>query len=65
MAVTLRRLTFDDDLELFGKIVLSSYLALPGHPADATYDNELANVAAHVRDGIVFGAFEDGARGAA
>jgi ribosomal protein S18 acetylase RimI-like enzyme len=53
-----RRLTFDDDLELFGKIVLSSYLALPGHPADANYDNELADVRARVRDGIVFGAFE-------
>jgi len=61
VAVTVRRLTFDDDLELFGKIVLSSYLALPGHPADASYDNELADVGARVRDGVVFGAFEDSA----
>jgi ribosomal protein S18 acetylase RimI-like enzyme len=59
VAVTVRRLTFDDDLGLFGKIVLSSYLALPGHPADASYDNELADVGARVRDGVVFGAFED------
>jgi ribosomal protein S18 acetylase RimI-like enzyme len=61
VAVTVRRLTFDDDLELFGKIVLSSYLALPGHPSDVSYDNELADVRARVRDGIVFGAFEDAA----
>ena len=59
MAVTVRRLTSDDDLELFGKIVQSSYLALPGHPADADYDNQLADVAGRVRDEIVFGAFED------
>jgi ribosomal protein S18 acetylase RimI-like enzyme len=59
VAVTLRRLTLDDDLEGFGKIVLSSYLALPGHPADASYDNELADVGARVRDGFVIGAFED------
>jgi GNAT superfamily N-acetyltransferase len=64
MAVTVRRLTSDDDVELFGKIVLSSYLALPGHPADASYDNELADVGARVRNGTVFGAFDDGiARG--
>jgi ribosomal protein S18 acetylase RimI-like enzyme len=58
VAVTVRRLTFDDDLDLFGKLVLSSYLALPGHPADASYDHELADVGARVRDGVVFGAFE-------
>jgi ribosomal protein S18 acetylase RimI-like enzyme len=59
VAVTIRRLTCDHDLALFGKIVLSSYLALPGHPVDADYDNELADVAARVRDGVVFGAFDD------
>jgi ribosomal protein S18 acetylase RimI-like enzyme len=60
MAVMVRRLTSDDDLELFGKIVLSSYLALPGHPADASYDHALADVGARVRNGTVFGAFDDG-----
>jgi ribosomal protein S18 acetylase RimI-like enzyme len=59
VAVTLRRLTLEDDLEAFGQIVVSSYLALPGHPPEADYEKELADVGARVRDGIVFGAFED------
>jgi ribosomal protein S18 acetylase RimI-like enzyme len=56
--LSLRRLTLDDDLDRFGEIVVSSYHALAGHPADTGYDEELADVGARVRDGIVFGAFD-------
>jgi ribosomal protein S18 acetylase RimI-like enzyme len=58
--LVLRRLTDDDDLEAFGRIVVSSYHALAGHPPDADYDDELADVAARVREGIVLGAFDNG-----
>jgi ribosomal protein S18 acetylase RimI-like enzyme len=56
--VTVRRLQPDDDLEAFGRIVLSSYLGLSGHPREPDYEDELADVGARVRDGIVFGAFD-------
>ena len=60
MPLVLRRLTDADDLDGFGRMVLSSYHALAGHPPDADYDDELADVAGRVRDGIVLGAFDSG-----
>ena len=57
----LRPLTSDDDLDTFGRIVLESNLAQPDTPRDPDYEAELADVAARVRDGVVFGAFLDGA----
>jgi ribosomal protein S18 acetylase RimI-like enzyme len=53
----IRRLTDSDDADAFGRIVLASYLALPGWPPDPEYEAEVADVAARVRDGVVFGAF--------
>ena len=61
MAVTVRRLTLDDDHEAFGRIVVASYHELPGHPADADYDKELLDVAARVRSATVLGAVEGSA----
>ena len=58
--LVVRRLTDADDLDAFGRMVLSSYHALAGHPPDADYDDELADVAGRVRDGIVLGAFDRG-----
>lgn len=54
-----RTLTKDDDLDAFGRIVLESYLALPDMPREPGYEEELADVAARVRGGVVFGAFLD------
>ena len=56
----IRALTEDDDLDAFGRIVLASYLALPDMPREPDYETELADVAARVRNGVVFGAFVDG-----
>jgi ribosomal protein S18 acetylase RimI-like enzyme len=56
----IRALTEDDDLDAFGQIVLASYLALPDMPREPDYEAELADVAARVRNGVVFGAFVDG-----
>jgi ribosomal protein S18 acetylase RimI-like enzyme len=53
----IRALTVDDEFDAFGRIVLDSYLALPDMPRDAGYEAELTDVAARVRDGVVFGAF--------
>jgi hypothetical protein len=53
----IRPLTVDDDLDAFGRIVLESNLALPDMPRDVEYEVELADVAARVRDDVVFGAF--------
>ena len=58
MAFTVRCLTLGDDLEAFGRIVVSSYHALSGHPAEPDYDAELEDVAARVRSATVLGAFE-------
>jgi ribosomal protein S18 acetylase RimI-like enzyme len=57
--LTIRRLTPADDLDAFGRMVLASYVALPGMPPDPGYEAELLDVAARVRDGIVHGAFVD------
>ena len=58
MALTVRCLTLADDLQSFGRIVVSSYHALPGHPAEPDYDAELQDVAARVRSATVLGALE-------
>ena len=58
MALTVRRLTLADDHEAFGRIVVSSYHALAGHPVDPDYDQELLDVAARVRAATVLGAFD-------
>jgi GNAT superfamily N-acetyltransferase len=57
--LTIRRLTPADDLDVFGRMVLTSYLALPGMPPDPGYEIELLDVAGRVRNGIVHGAFLD------
>jgi ribosomal protein S18 acetylase RimI-like enzyme len=57
--LTIRPLTPADDLEVFGAMVLASYLALPGMPPDPGYEVELLDVAGRVRDGVVHGAFLD------
>ncbi len=54
----IRRLTSADDLDAFGRMVLASYLALPGMPREADYEAELLDVATRVREGIVYGAFD-------
>jgi GNAT superfamily N-acetyltransferase len=61
MALTIRPLTPEDDLPAFGRIVLASYTALDGHPADPEYDAELVDVAGRVARARVIGAL-DGAR---
>jgi ribosomal protein S18 acetylase RimI-like enzyme len=53
----IRRLTTRDDLDAFGRIVLASYVALPGMPREPDYEAELVDVAGRVRDGVVLGAF--------
>ncbi len=58
MAVAIRVLGLDDDLDAFGRIVLSSYRALDGHPADTGYEHELVDVRARVRHGLVLGAHD-------
>jgi ribosomal protein S18 acetylase RimI-like enzyme len=57
VGLRIRTLTEDDDLDVFGQVVLDSYLALPDMPREPDYEAELADVAARVRDGVVFGAF--------
>jgi ribosomal protein S18 acetylase RimI-like enzyme len=59
VAPTIRCLTSDDDLEAFGRLVVGAYDALPDHPADPGYHDELADVAGRVRDAVVIGAFDD------
>ena len=54
----IRRLIPTDDLDVFGRMVLASYVALPGMPREADYEAELLDVAGRVRDGIVYGAFD-------
>jgi ribosomal protein S18 acetylase RimI-like enzyme len=54
--VVVRELTPEDDLDAFGRLVLASYLALPGAPHEPDYDEELRDVATRVRSGVVFGA---------
>jgi ribosomal protein S18 acetylase RimI-like enzyme len=61
--LTIRRLTPADDLDVFGRMVLASYVALPGMPREADYEAELLDVAARVSDGIVYGAFDGDAPG--
>jgi ribosomal protein S18 acetylase RimI-like enzyme len=58
VALTVRCLTLADDLEQFGRIVLSAYHALPGHPGEPDYDEELLDVAARVRRATVLGALD-------
>jgi GNAT superfamily N-acetyltransferase len=55
--IEVRPLTPADDLDAFGRIVLDSYRALDGHPADAEYDDELRRVARRVAAATVLGAF--------
>jgi ribosomal protein S18 acetylase RimI-like enzyme len=56
--LTVRCLTSADDLEGFGRLVVRAYDAVPGHPAEPAYDNELADVASRVRDAVVIGALD-------
>jgi len=58
VALTVRSLTLADDHVAFGRIVVSSYHALHGHPVDPDYDDELLDVAARVRAATVLGALE-------
>jgi ribosomal protein S18 acetylase RimI-like enzyme len=58
VALTVRCLTLEDDVDAFGQIVVSSYHALPGHPADPGYDEELLDIAARVRSATVLGALD-------
>jgi GNAT superfamily N-acetyltransferase len=58
VALTIRPLTTDDDLAGYGRIELSSYTRLDGHPADAAYDAELLDVAGRVERAVVIGAFD-------
>jgi GNAT superfamily N-acetyltransferase len=60
VALTIRRLTADDDLAEFGRIVQASYLRLAGHPADPSYDAGLLDVAGRVRRAEVIGALDGG-----
>jgi GNAT superfamily N-acetyltransferase len=60
VALEIRTLTADDDLAAIGRIVLDAYHELPGRPADASYDAELADVAERVARATVFGAFDRG-----
>ena len=53
-----RLLTSDDDLDAFGRIVVESYLALPGHPPEPDYEAELADVAGRVATNPVLAAFD-------
>jgi GNAT superfamily N-acetyltransferase len=39
-----RELAPDDDADLLGRIVVDAYHALPGHPPDEEYDEELLDV---------------------
>jgi ribosomal protein S18 acetylase RimI-like enzyme len=59
-AVEIRDVTLEDDVGTFGRIVLESYLNLPGHPPEPAYEAELADVASRVRTNRVFGAFAAG-----
>lgn len=59
LTVVVRPLTPDDDLEAFGRILLASYRALPGHVPEPDYEAELADVGARVDTNVVFGAFTD------
>ena len=56
--IVIRPLTPGDDLEAFGRLVLESYLALPGSPVEPDYEHELLDVAARVEQAVVFGAFD-------
>jgi GNAT superfamily N-acetyltransferase len=56
---TLRDLTPGDDLDAFGRLVVAAYAALPDHPADPGYDDELADLASRVRDAVVIGALDE------
>jgi ribosomal protein S18 acetylase RimI-like enzyme len=56
--LTIRLLTPSDDLDAFGRIVLDAYLALPGHPREAEYEDELLDVAGRLATNPVFGAFD-------
>jgi ribosomal protein S18 acetylase RimI-like enzyme len=58
MNLEIRQVMPSDDLEELGRIVLASYVALPGHPAEPDYELELADVAARIESNRVFGAFE-------
>lgn len=49
-----------DDLAELGRIVLASYLTLPGHPREPDYEDDLSDVAGRVETNRVFGAFEAG-----
>jgi GNAT superfamily N-acetyltransferase len=56
---TIRRLTEADALDDFGRLVLASYVALPGMLREPEYDAELIDVAGRVREGVVYGAYID------
>jgi GNAT superfamily N-acetyltransferase len=56
--LTVRRLTLDDDVEAFGRIVVASYQALPGLPDDPGYIEELLDVASRVGQATVLGALD-------
>jgi ribosomal protein S18 acetylase RimI-like enzyme len=58
VALIVRCLTPADDLEAFGRLVVGAYDALPDHPADPNYDDELADVATRVSDAVVIGALD-------
>jgi ribosomal protein S18 acetylase RimI-like enzyme len=55
--LTVRSLTSDDELAVFGRIVVAAYRALPGHPHDPGYDAELLDVPARLATDVVLGAF--------
>jgi ribosomal protein S18 acetylase RimI-like enzyme len=59
MSWSLRPLTAADDLDAFGRLVLGSYQGLDGHPHDAEYDAELADVRSRVARATVIGALDD------
>lgn len=57
--VVIRPLTPGDDLEMFGRILLTSYRALSGHVPEPDYEAELVDIRTRVATNTVFGALAD------
>jgi ribosomal protein S18 acetylase RimI-like enzyme len=59
VALLIRDLTPDDDIEVVGRLLLESYKSLPGSPDDPEYYAELADVGTRIDRSVVLGAFDD------
>ena len=58
--LSVRELAAADDADLLGRIVVDAYHALPGHPPDEEYDQELRDVRSRGTDAVVGVAELDG-----